>query len=187
MRRDRKWAGAAAIALLIVALGVVDAHAQARAQDVPAVVSRAGRFMFGAGLGLMGGTVDGETFALGASGDYYLTNEVSVGPLLQMGFSSDLFKLGLSGQLKYTMDIRQISALKPHLDAGIGFVYADFENGGDESDVSFLIPLGFGLEYRLTRTMSLDTTVYLNFTDLDVGRKNDNFFLTWLVGVRFPF
>jgi hypothetical protein len=170
---------------LALAVGIADVQAQT--QDVPAAVSRAGRFFFGAGLGLMGNTVDGSTFALGASGDYYLTNEVSVGPLLQMGFGSDLFQLGLSGQLKYTMDIRQISALKPHVEAGIGFVFADYENGGDDSDVSFLFPIGFGAEYRLSRTMSLDTTVYLNFTDLDVGRKNDNFFLTWLVGVKFPF
>lgn len=183
MRRRHGWARAAALALLVLAAGLADAQAQ----DVPAAVSRAGRFMFGAGLGLMGGTVDGEAFALGATGDYYLTNELSIGPLLQLGFSSDLFKLGLSGQVKYTMDLRQISALKPHVEAGIGFVYADHENGGDDDDVSFLIPLGVGLEYRLSRTMSLDTTVYLNFTDLDVGRKNDNFFLTWLVGVRFPF
>jgi hypothetical protein len=183
MTRLYGWTGVAALVLLLLGTGIADAQAQ----EVPAAVSRAGRFMFGTGLGLMGDTVDGEAFAIGSNLDYYLTNELSVGPLLQMGFSSDLFKFGLSGQVKYTMDIRQLSALKPHVEAGLGFVYADFENGGDDDDVSFLIPLGFGLEYRLTRTLSLDTTVYLNFTDLDVGRRNDNFFLTWLVGVRFPF
>jgi len=183
MRRHWGWLGPAVLALLILGVGIADVQAQ----QVPAAVSRAGRFVFGAGLGLMAGTVDDEGFALGASADYYMTNELSVGPLLQMGFTSDLFNLGLSGQVKYTMDVRQIPALKPHLEAGIGFVYADFENGGDDDDVSFLIPLGFGLEYRLSRTLSLDTTLYLNFTDLDVGRRNDNFFLTWLVGVRFPF
>jgi hypothetical protein len=169
---------------LLLLAGV--AEAQVARQDVPSAVSRAGRFVGGAYLGLQAGTLDGEAFALGGNLDYYFTNELSVGPLLQMGLTGDLFQLGLSGQVKYTMDVRQLPALKPHVEAGIGFVYASFENGRDEDDVSFLLPLGFGLEYRVTRTLSLDTTVLLNFTDLDVG-KEDGFFLTWLVGVRMPF
>jgi hypothetical protein len=170
----------------LVLLGGI-AEAQGTASSVPPAVSRAGRFVLGAGLGIMGGSVDDEGLALGVNGDYYFTNELSVGPLLQMGFTSDLFQLGLSAQVKYTMDVRQIPALKPHVEAGIGFVYADLENGRSDDDVSFLIPVGFGLEYRLSRRVSLDTTFYLNFTDLDVKGKNDNMFVTWLIGARFPF
>jgi hypothetical protein len=176
------------LACALIAFGLLAgvAETQAGAQDVPPAVSRAGRFMGGVYLGLQAGTVDDEGFALGGNVDYYFNNELSIGPLLQMGFTSDLFQLGLSAQVKYTFDVRQLPALKPHVEAGLGFIYASLEDGRDEDDVSFLIPLGFGLEYRLTRQLSLDTTFLLNFTDLDAG-KNDNFFLTWLVGVKVPF
>jgi hypothetical protein len=173
-----------AVVLLALTTGVA-----VRAQDPagPEAVSRAGRFSLGGGLGLMGGTVDDEAFAVGVQGDYYFTNELSVGPLLQMGFTGDLFQLGLSAQVKYTMDVRQIPALKPHVEVGLGFIYANLDRGSRSADdVSFLIPLGFGLEYRLSRRLSLDTTFYLNFTSLDPG-KHDNFFATWLIGAKVPF
>jgi hypothetical protein len=175
-----------ACALMVMGLLTGIAEAQAPAQDVPPTVSRAGRFVGGVYLGMQGATVDDEGFALAGSLDYHFTNELSVGPLLQMGFTSDLYQLGLSAQVKYTFDVRQVPALKPHVEAGIGFLYASLEDGRDEDDVSFLIPLGFGLEYRVSRQLSLDTTFLLNFTDVDPG-KNDSLFLTWLVGVKLPF
>jgi len=160
----------------------------AESQPVQSADQRAGRFVFGAGLGLQAGTPDGTAFALGVSGDYYITQGLSVGPLLQMGFTGDLFQFGLTGQAKYTFDLPEIPALKPHVEAGIGFIYADLDGGlfRDEDDVSFLIPLGVGAEYRLTDSISADTTFLFNFTDLDV-RHNKNFFFTWLVGLRYRF
>jgi opacity protein-like surface antigen len=158
----------------------------AGAQGVQSSDERAGRFIFGAGLGLHAGTPDGTAFALGFSGDYYFTQGLSVGPLLQFGFTGDLFQFGVTGQAKYTFDLKEIPALKPHIEAGIGFVYADLDRPGrSEDDVSFLIPLGIGAEYRLTNSISLDTNFLFNFTDLDVRDKN--FFFTWLVGLRYRF
>lgn len=156
------------------------------AQQVPPAASRAGKFVLGAGLGLQGDTPDGTAFALGFSGDYFLTNELSIGPLLQMGFTGDLFQLGLTAQVKYTFDLPQLPALKPHLEAGIGFIYADLDRpGGSVDDTNFLIPLGLGAEYKLTDRISLDTTLLFNFTDLDI--RDESFFITWLVGVKIPF
>ncbi len=94
----------------------------------------------------MADTPDGTAFALGFSGDYYLTQGFSVGPLLQMGFTGDLFQLGLTVQAKYTFDIDQIPALKPHIEAGIGFIYADLNRsrGRNENDLSVLFPSALG-------------------------------------------
>jgi opacity protein-like surface antigen len=158
----------------------------AAAQGVQSEDQRAGRFIFGAGLGLQASTPDGTAFAFGFGGDYYLTQGLSIGPLLQFGFTGDLFQFGLTGQAKYTFDLKEIPALKPHIEAGIGFIYADLDRRGrSEDDVSFLIPIGLGAEYRLTNSISLDTTFLFNFTDLDVRDKN--FFFTWLVGLRYRF
>ncbi len=160
--------------------------AVAEAQQAQPMERRAGRFVLGAGLGLAGETADGTAFALGVSGDYYLTQGFSIGPLLQMGFSGDLFQLGLTAQAKYTFDLPRVPALKPHVEGGIGFIHADLDRPGRrEDDTTFLIPIGVGAEYKLTDRISLDTTLFTNFTDLDV--RDENFFITWLVGVRIPF
>jgi opacity protein-like surface antigen len=183
MTKRGLWcAGGLLLAVLLV--GTV-----AEAQEVPSSVSRAGRFVFGAGLGLQANTVDDTVFALGLSGDYFLTNNLSIGPLMQFGMSGDLFQFGLSAQAKYTFDLPQVPALKPHLEAGIGFLYANLDRPGPGSkdDTSFLIPLGAGLEYRLNPRLSLDTTAFFNFTDINVRNTDRNFFFTWLVGVKLPF
>lgn len=163
--------------------------AVAEAQQVPAAVSRAGRFVFGAGLGFQAKTVDDTAFAIGLSGDYFFTNNLSIGPLMQFGVTSDLFQFGLSAQAKYTFDIPQVRELKPHLEGGIGFLYANLDRPGHGSkdDTSFLIPLGVGVEYRMSPRLSLDTTAFFNFTDITVRNKDKDFFFTWLLGVKVPF
>jgi opacity protein-like surface antigen len=159
----------------------------AEAQRIQSEDRRAGGFILGTGLGLQANTPDDTAFALGLNGDYYLTQGFSIGPLLQFGFTGDLFQFGFTGQAKYTFDLKEIPALKPHIEAGVGFIYADLDRGrrGSEHDVSFLFPLGIGAEYRLTKSISLDTTFLFNFTDLDV--RDTNFFFTWLVGLRYRF
>ncbi len=157
----------------------------AEAQRVQSKDQRAGRFILGAGLGLQADTPDGTAFALGFSGDYYVTREFSVGPLLQMGFTGDLFQLGLTAQAKYTLDLKEIPELKPHVEAGLGFIYSDLKKGRHEDDVSFLIPLGIGAEFKLNNALSLDNTFLFNFTDLKV--RDEHFFFTWLVGVKYRF
>ncbi len=148
---------------------------------------RRGRFALGGALGFMVDTPDNTAFAIGLSGDYYFTNEFSIGPLLQMGFTGDLFMIGPSAQAKYTFDLGGIPNLKPYAQAGIGFIYADLKRGGGEkeSDTSFLIPFGLGAEYKLTNAISLDATVLLNATNLKV--RDENLFVTFLFGLKFAF
>lgn len=148
---------------------------------------RTGKFFGGAALGLQTDTADDTAFALGLYGDYYLTHGFSIGPLLQMGFTDDLFQLGLTAQAKYTFDIPDIPRLKPHVQAGLGFIHADLDGryGNDKDDTSFLIPIGIGAEYRLSNWVSLDGAVLVNFNDLDY-RDGDSF-MTWFFGVKVPF
>ena len=159
----------------------------ADAQKAPSADQRAGKYIFGVGLGLQADRPDGTAFALGFRGEYYVTQGFSLGPLLQMGFTGDLFQFGLTYRAKYTFDLKEIPALKPHIEAGIGFIYADLDRGRwrSENDVSFLFPVGIGAEYRLTKSISLDNTFFFNFTDLDV--RDTHFFLTWLVGLKYQF
>jgi len=146
------------------------------------------KFSIGAGMGISANTPDDTAFATGVYADYYLTRDFSIGPLVQMGFTRDLFQIGVTGQAKYAFTLPGVPNFRPHVQAGIGFIYADLEARDfrpRENDSSFLIPLGIGAEYKLTERVILDTSVLFNFTNLDV--QDRKFFVTWLIGVKFPF
>lgn len=178
-----RWVRISGVTVLFCLMLAVPAGAQQKTAE-----RRKGKFTVGAALGLQGDTADGTAFAIGVSGDYFLTDNISVGPLLQIGLTGDLTQIGVSAQAKYTLDLPDIPDLTPHFQGGIGFIHADVDRGPffDADDTSFLIPVGFGADYRLTRDISLESTLLFNFTDLD-GGVNDSFFITWFVGARFHF
>jgi hypothetical protein len=169
------------IALLVCLLLLVPAAAQGQER-------RTGQFTLGVDIGLQAATADATAFALGLSGDYFITHNFSVGPLLQFGFTDDLFQIGPTIQAKYTFDLPANPKLKLHLQGGIGFIHAELDRSvlPDTNETSFLIPLGFGGEYRLNRQISIGSTLLFNITDLD-NVRNENFFFSWLTGVRFRF
>ncbi len=154
--------------------------------DVNAAENRTGKLFLGTSLGVQSDTADDTAFAVGLYGDYYLTPNFSIGPLLQMGFTNDLSQFGLTAQAKYTFDIAGMPKLKPHVQAGLGLIYADIDNWreGNRDDTSYLIPLGIGAEYRLSDSVLLDGSIMVNFNDLDF-RDGDSF-VTWFIGVKFP-
>ncbi|MES4786391.1 MAG: hypothetical protein C4294_11855 [Nitrospiraceae bacterium] len=68
------------------------------------------------------------------------------------------------------------------LQAGIGFVHADRL----DSDTSWLIPIGFGLDYAVAQRMALTADFLVNFADLDTGHGKDAHVMPGLYfGVRF--
>ena len=145
---------------------------------------REGRFALGVEIGPQFGTPDSTAFGIAFNADYFLNQNFSIGPLLQFGVTSDLFQFGPTVQLKYTYDLDR--SLKATLQAGIGFIYAELERRGpNKDDTSFLIPLGPGLEYRLTDDISVGATLLFNFTDLNV--RNENFFVSLLGGLKVRF
>jgi hypothetical protein len=122
---------------------------------------RAGRLQLGADIGPVFATPDATAFGLALHGDYFFHQNFSVGPLLQFGFTRDLYQIGPTVQLKYTHDIDQ--RWNANLQGGLGFMYADLERRGpDRDDTSFLIPVGGGLEYRLSDAISIGSTLFLS-------------------------
>ena len=137
-------------------------------------------------MGFLANTPDDTAFALNFNGDAHLNQHVSVGPLLQLGFTDDLTLVGLSGQGKYRIPLPEADKrFKLMLQAGIGFVHVDV----GPSDTSFLIPLGVGVEYQVNSTVALTSDLLLNFTDLDFGRgrghDDTNLMPGLTFGVRF--
>lgn len=161
---------------LVLGLSTPAAYAQQRQNTLE----------LGAAIGPVFGTADSTAFGLALHGDYFLNSNFSIGPLLQFGFTDDLFQVGPTVQLKYTQNIN--SRLTANLQGGIGFIYADLDrrNRPDRDDTSFLIPVGGGLDYRLSDAVSIGGTLLFNFTDLDRVRS-ENLHVSLLGGVKVRF
>src|SRR5207245_8802263 len=146
-------------------------------------VRQRGSWTFGGGLGFLADTPDGTAFAMNCYADAFIARNVSLGPLLQLGFTGDMAQIGVSGQVKYWIDIPgTANRLKVVPEAGIGFVHTGFRN----DDTSWLIVLGAGADYRLNNQMSVTGTLLLNFTNLDTDRATGADVMPgFTVGVRF--
>ncbi len=171
---------AAALLGILIAPGSWSRWLAAPAQ---AAELRAGAWTAGAGLGFLRETPDGTAFALNGYVERFLADRLSVGPLLQLGFTGDSSQVGLSGQVKYWLDLPDTDRrLKLAVQGGIGFVHNSFR----DEDTSWLIPLGVGVDYAWTNALSLTGTFLLNLTDLDTGRGRDADVMPGLTfGVRF--
>lgn len=146
------------VAGLSVALTAYCGRGYAEAAD-----PTAGTWTGGGALGFLGNTADGTTFAVNVNAETFINRSFSVGPLLQLGVTGDLTQIGVSGQVKYWMDLSK--GLKLAAQGGLGFMHTDFHG----NDTSFLIPIGVGLDYALSNKVSATATFLLNFTDIDTG------------------
>lgn len=125
----------------------------------------------GGTMGFVANTPDDTALALNLNVDANLRRQVAIGPLLQLGFTDDLTLVGFSGQGKYSLPLPNLGdRFKLNLQGGIGFVHADT----GPSDTSFLIPLGFGVEYQINSQLAFKSDFLLNITDLDLGRGRGN-------------
>ena len=142
-----------------------------------------GNLTGGGGLGFLGATPSGTAFALKGYLDYFFARYLSIGPMTQISFTGDMTLFGLSAQAKYWMDIPETgNRAKLVFQGGLGFVHADRLN----SDSSWLIPLGVGIDYALSPGIALTGTFILNFADLDTGHGKDAHTMPGLYfGVRF--
>ncbi len=142
-----------------------------------------GRWAGGVGVGFLGGTPDNTALAANAHGDYFFSDNISMGPLLQFATTGSMLQFGLSNQWKYWIPIADTNDRgKMVLQGGVGFVHSDFRSG----DTSWLIPLGVGYEHKLDSGMRLNGTALLNFTNLNPGRGSSTHVMPGLTfGVRF--
>jgi hypothetical protein len=131
------------------------------------------------GLGI-GFTVDPETFLMGGKFDFPLGYGFSLGPLAQIGLSGDEQLYGFSGNIKYTIAVPDVPRLLPSLEAGAGVLVSHFDKRNDETETSFLIVLGGGLDYMLTDHLGLGGHVYANPA---IGSGED-FFVSFLFGLN---
>ena len=148
---------------IIVLVSVFFLGAQAFAQEAPSsIASRSGYASIGAAGGFM---VDPDMSAGMVSLDYYVTDEISVGPYFHIGGSGNNSYWGVSGQAKFSAALSGNSNLRPYGTVGIGFVELDFEDLDDDPETTYLFPVGGGMEVELTDMLSLDVGGYFHITE----------------------
>jgi hypothetical protein len=172
--------------LVFLACPGSDAFAQNEppASETPTVGQpTVGQWTGGAAVGFLANTPDDTAFAANLNIERFMTQNFSLGPLLQIATTGDMTMIGFSGQGKYWIDLPNTDNRgRLNLQAGIGFVHADFR----ADDTSWLIPIGIGFDYQLNRTIALTTTFLINFTDLHTGGGTDAHVMPGLTfGVRF--
>lgn len=137
----------------------------------------------GGSIGFLANTPDDTAFAFNLHADRFVSQNISLGPLLQLGFTGNMNQVGFSGQGKYWINIPESNnRLKLALQGGLGFIHSDFFR----DDTSWLIPIGVGADFAISRTVSFTTDFLLNFTDLNTGGGTGSNVMPGLTfGVRF--
>jgi len=166
--------------LLATAAAIVLLVLSAPSDQAGAVPPETGVWSVGASAGVIGDTPEDTAFALNLQADNFLNQDFSLGPLLQLGVTSGMIQLGLSGQAKYWMDLHIPNRdAKLVLQGGLGFLHS-------KGDTSWLLPFRIGVDYPVDRKMSLMATFLLNFTGVDAGLGNGTHLMPSItVGVRF--
>lgn len=177
-----QWTCAAGLLAMLVAGIVIDAP-QARADD--------NRWGFGSDLGLTSGTVNGTVFTMAFSGDYYLDRNFSVGPMMQISPTGDLFQISFAGVARYHFRLNNGINLVPF--TGIGLLHADLDRGTgpgriDRNDTSWYIPIGLSVEYQVVHNLALSSTLIVNLHDINLAPslpEKDRTSVALLFGFRF--
>jgi hypothetical protein len=114
--------------------------------------------------------------------------------LAQYAGAGDDFLFGLSAQAKYWWDIpRSRNLAKLVVQGGIGFIRAGIKSselgGAADTFTSFLIPIGVGIDYTVSKNLAVTADFLLNFTSLGdtvrVGTREFDFHTNVMPGLYF--
>ena len=177
-----RWTCVAGL-LAILAAGTAVSASRAQADE--------NRWGFGSDLGFTTGTVNGTVFTLAFSGDYYLDQNFSVGPMMQISPMGDLFQISFAGVGRYYFRLNNGINLVPLM--GIGLIHADLDRGTgpgriDRNDTSWYIPIGVSLEYQAAHNIALTSTLIVNLHDINLSpslSEHDQKSVALLFGFRF--
>ncbi len=162
--------------LFVIALALMFLAPVAAAQETAPPSTMAGRSGY-FGVGLAGGyMIDPEMTSGMVSLDYYITDEISVGPYFYGGAGEDDSFWGVSGQVKFSAPLASTSQVRPFAFVGIGFTELDFEEREGDPERTYLFPVGGGMEFEINDVLTLEGTGVYHLTE-DV-------FTGIMVGVR---
>jgi hypothetical protein len=165
----------------------VDFEPSQEVESRTADASRGGRLGWREGtsaITVSGGlTVSPETTLAAFELDHFVTDRVAVGPLLQVGLSSDEFVFAPSMDVKLFGEPLggELRGLSPFVQGGIGFAYIDDNGRGTNGreDVGLLLAFGFGADFFVTDRLSLGTSLLFDVLPSEV--EGEDFFFSWQI------
>lgn len=168
---------------------VLGAVAGAAPQDtVMADGNRKGLMRARAGLGM---TASPTNFLLLIGAEYFVSDVVAVGPLMQFGLGDEFIfapTFNVWGWFDpFAAEPEILSKLHPFVTFGIGLVHVDVDApaGADDTATEFLLNFGGGVEYQITERIDVNSMLVFNVIPDGEG---DDFFLSWqVVGGTFRF
>ncbi|MFH1263387.1 MAG: hypothetical protein V1495_08120 [Pseudomonadota bacterium] len=172
------------IAIVVLLLGLGTARAEALLyQDHDRTGSLAGN-------GAIGFTLGPDTFLVASGVDYYFTRHFTLGPLLQMGVSDDVFLVSPTVEAKGVFDLPVNGfgrRVKPFVQGGAGFTYANVDRAGkSDNAIDFMFNLGFGVDIYLTTRFAMGNNMLFNVTPTRVFR--DRLIFAWqFVSLKYHF
>jgi hypothetical protein len=175
--------------LLACAAAVVAAVADCQEkQAVPPPGRSAGRVAGDRQLFFGMGFTDGpDTFLLGGEADFYLSDRLAVGPMLQLGLDDNTSIVAPSCHIKYLFPLDRPGSPEfvPFVQGGAGFAYLQKDNRpGDDDGFGFLLQVGGGVELRLNEHITLASTALFNLLPAEV--LDEHVYFSWQV-VQFGF
>jgi hypothetical protein len=122
-----------------------------------------------ASVGIAGGYMIDPKMTMGMVNlDYYVTDEISVGPYFQIGGGSDNSYWGVSGQVKFSAALANNPNIRPYATIGIGFVELDLDKY-DDPKTTYLFPVGGGMEFEINDMISIEGGTMFNITQDTFG------------------
>jgi hypothetical protein len=137
----------------------------------------------------LGFTDSPDTTLLGGEVDFYQSEQLAIGPMLQLGLDDDTTILAPSFQAKYHIPVKVSSYPRPapFVQGGVGLVWMDKDRRGrDDDDLGLLLHVGGGLELMLDDRLALASTLTINLMPAKV--VGERAFLSWQIlqfGFRF--
>ncbi len=172
--RARRMAWVAAVALLCAgAAQAQEATPGGRRQDDSRFSVR----------GAIGFTADPDTFLMTLEVPWKAHDLVSVGPMLQLGFSDDDVLVAPTLEVYLTPQLADdLRDFHPYAHMGMGFMYLEKDHrrpGRDEEDADFLLTTGFGAEYAVQENLFLGTGFL--FDIVPAGVAGERFVFGWQI------
>lgn len=135
----------------------------------------------------MGFTDGPDTFLLGGEADFYLSDRLAVGPMLQWGIDDNTSIFAPSFHVKYLFPLDHPGSPEfvPFVQGGAGLAYLHKDNRpGDDDDFGFLLQVGGGVELRLNEHITLASTALFDLLPAEV--LDEHVYFSWQV-VQFGF
>ncbi|HLQ37249.1 MAG TPA: hypothetical protein VK348_05595 [Planctomycetota bacterium] len=165
-------------------LAVEQPGTQAPAGNAPSASKEGDRTLL-VGLGFTDGP---ETFLIGGEADFYLSDRLAVGPMLQWGVDDHVTILAPSFHAKYLFPLERAAGAPefvPFVQGGAGFAYIKKDRRpGDDDGIGLLLQAGGGIECRLDKGLTLASTALIDLLPAEV--VGEHVYFSWQI-VQFGF